>query len=415
MKRLPWSLRLYVAVVVAAGALLLSHLTARIQVPNWPEILFWGLLILLPEFLAVNLPRGGAAITVGFAIEYACILVIGPALTAWLAVFSSLVVDGFVRRVPTYKLAFNTFQFVLTVGIAGLVFQWTGGIVGSPNFGLFVIPLVLCALAYFLVNTTTISIAIGLYERTSPFRSWTANYKWMVINYLALGVFGLLMTLIYLKIGSWGAGLFLVPLLLARYVFKLYVDMREEHRQTIAALVAAVDTKDGFFAGHSHRVKNYSAAIARELGLSEAQVEMIEYAALLHDLGRVKISEAILLKPGSLTPGEWEVMKEHPVTAEQIIAPLRFLKGAAKMVRHHHETPDGTGYPNGLKGEEIPWGAHILKVADAYDAMIHDRPYRKALSTERAKEELNRCRGTKFDSRVVDSLIALLERGELEE
>ncbi len=415
MRSIPWALKLYLAAIVAAGALLLAYLTPRVEIPDWWEILFWGLMILLPEFLAVTLPRGGAAITVGFAIEYACILCLGPALTAWLAVFSSLVVDGFVRRVPAYKFAFNTFQFVLTVGLAGLVFQWTGGVAGSPNFGLFVIPLILCAITYFLVNTTTISIAIGLYERTSPFRTWTANFRWAAVNYLALGVFGLLMTLIYLKIGSWGAGFFLVPLLLARYVFKLYVDMREEHRQTIAALVAAVDTKDGFFAGHSHRVKNYSAAIARELGLSEAQVEMIEYAALLHDLGRVKISEAILLKPGSLTAEEWEVMKEHPVTAEEIIAPLRFLKGAAKMVRHHHETPDGTGYPNGLMDGEIPWGAHILKVADAYDAMIHDRPYRKALPRRKAIEELRKYSGSKFNSRVVDSLISLLTRGELAE
>lgn len=415
MKPLPWSLRLYIVAVVAAGALLLSYLTPRIEFPNWWDVLFWGLMILLPEFLSVTLPRGGAAITVGFAIEYACIITLGPALTVWLAIFGSLIIDGLIRKVPIYKFSFNTFQFILTVGLAGLVFQLTGGVVGSPDFGLFVIPLILCALTYFVVNTGTTSIAIGLHERTSPLRSWTANYRWMVVNYLGLGVFGVLMALIYLKIGSWGAALFLVPLLIARYVFKLYIDIKEEHWQTITALMSAVDAKDGYFGGHSHRVRNYASAIARDLGLPEPQVEIIEYAALLHDVGRVKISESLLLKPASLTPSEWAIMREHPATAEEIIAPLTFLKKASKIVRHHHERPNGEGYPDGLKSDETPLGAKIIKVADAYDAMTHDRPYREALSTEEAVEELQKNKGIEFHPSVVDSLLRLLQNGGIEE
>jgi putative nucleotidyltransferase with HDIG domain len=213
-----------------------------------------------------------------------------------------------------------------------------------------------------------------------------------------------------------GVALFLLPLLLARYTFKLYTDMRREHFETVRALASAIDASDPHTRGHSERVTRYSIAIAREMGLSELRVQTIEYAGLLHDMGKIGIQHEILLKPSALSEDEWALMKQHPATGARIVSDLHFLKGAKGVVRFHHERYDGKGYPDGLAGDKIPLEARIVKVADAFDAMRSDRPYRRALSLADALDELRRGSGSEFDPRVVGAFMTLVkeERIELE-
>ncbi len=164
----------------------------------------------------------------------------------------------------------------------------------------------------------------------------------------------------------------------------------------------------------SRVLTQYSVALARELRLSERRVQAIEYAGFLHDMGKIGLQHNILLKPGALTDSEWEEMKRHPETGAKIVKELHFLKGARDVVLFHHERFDGSGYPQGLAGERIPLEARIVKVADAFDAMLSDRPYRKALSLERAVEQLRQGSGTEFDPRVVGAFVGLVEQGRLD-
>ncbi len=173
---------------------------------------------------------------------------------------------------------------------------------------------------------------------------------------------------------------------------------------TLRALVTALDTRDEETQGHSMRVVHYTLKIARLMGISDGNLgKVLEYGALLHDIGKIGIPDAILRKPGKLTPDEWVVMKKHPQIGYEILHRIEFLEEASKMVLHHHENYSGNGYPKGLKGEEIPIGSRIFAVADTLDAMTSDRPYRKALSLQDVSSELNKFSGQQFDPVVVQA------------
>ncbi|MCS6801077.1 MAG: response regulator [Chloroflexota bacterium] len=184
---------------------------------------------------------------------------------------------------------------------------------------------------------------------------------------------------------------------------KAYRELQTTYFATLQALAAAIDARDPYTFGHSRRVSYYSVEIAKLMGLDPSAIEVIRRAALLHDIGKIAVSDATLRKPGPLTAAEWAEMKRHPEVGEQLIAGLAFLRESAPLIRCHHEWWDGRGYPDGLRHEEIPLGARILSVADAFDAMTSTRPYRPALSVEEARAEAHRGRHRQFDSRVVDA------------
>ncbi|MEK7858948.1 MAG: HD domain-containing phosphohydrolase [Elusimicrobiota bacterium] len=177
--------------------------------------------------------------------------------------------------------------------------------------------------------------------------------------------------------------------------------------EMVQTLARAVDSKDAYTHEHSDRARVKARRLATELQLPDQMARYVEYAALLHDIGKIGIDEAILLKPGKLTPEEYEVMKKHPIIGHQILAPVKYLGPVAQMVLYHQEWFNGQGYPEALKGEEIPLGSRIVAVIDAWDAMTSDRPYRKALGREVAISELRKGAGTQFDPRVVEAFLKL--------
>jgi response regulator RpfG family c-di-GMP phosphodiesterase len=188
-----------------------------------------------------------------------------------------------------------------------------------------------------------------------------------------------------------------------------YGQLQETYRATLEALGSALDTRDIGTESHSRRVHGYSLATAHEYGVPAADLADIAHGVLLHDIGKIGIPDAILLKPGPLTPGEWNVMRRHPEIGRRLIERIPFLRGAVPVVYHHHERWDGSGYPVGLKGEDIPLGARIFSAVDAFDAMTFDRPYSKAISFDAAKAELRRCAGSHFDPRVVEAFFRVPE------
>jgi response regulator RpfG family c-di-GMP phosphodiesterase len=188
-----------------------------------------------------------------------------------------------------------------------------------------------------------------------------------------------------------------------------YHELEETYHSTLEALGSALDTRDIGTEAHSRRVHGYALATARAYGVPPAMTRDLAHGVLLHDIGKIGIPDAILLKPGPLTPEEWRIMRTHPEIGRRLIERIPFLRGAVPIVYAHHEKWDGSGYPRGLTGEEIPLGARIFAVVDAFDAMTFDRPYSRAVPFEAAKAEIRRCAGTHFDPAVVEAFLQVPE------
>ena len=191
--------------------------------------------------------------------------------------------------------------------------------------------------------------------------------------------------------------------------YRLNLDMERTYVETIMALALAVEAKDPYSAGHSKRVGFYATKIGEQLGFDEETLRTLNDAGVLHDIGKIGIKDEILLKPTLLTAEEEKIMQQHSLIGEAIVKPVRSLHKVVALIRHHHERFDGTGYPSGLKGEEIPLGSRVLSVADSYDAMITDRPYRKRLSVEDARAELKRCAGVQHDPKIIEAFLQMLD------
>lgn len=189
-----------------------------------------------------------------------------------------------------------------------------------------------------------------------------------------------------------------------------YKELQEIYNALIHSFVNALDAKSPWTKGHSERVTQYAVSIAKELGLKHKDIENIRIAALLHDIGKIGTYDILLDKPGRLTDEEFKLVKMHPVKGEEILKPISQLGKILPIIRHHHERIDGNGYPDGLKGSEIPFCARILHVADSFDSMTADRPYRPNPGIEYAISEFKKYSGTQFDPQIVEAFLSVLEK-----
>lgn len=410
---LPFTAKLYILILGMAASGLLGYLffTAGWAEVNWYSLLLFLLLTFLAASFPVKLPNG-VVVSVSFAVAFAAILLFQPLVVVIVNVLGDLFSLRRSRNAVQYL--FNAAQLTLTSGLAALAFRLVNP--GELEFTLSyitatLIPVSLC----FLLNSSFIAFIIALTQKEQPYKVWLTNIKWSAPSFISMAPLGLFIALIYQNIGVWGLLLFFVPMMIARQSFISYLKMRQTFLATIQSLSATIDAKDPYTRDHSHRVAEYSTALARELGWSEERVGVLQHVALIHDLGKVAIPEVILKKKGKLTGVEYEQMKEHSVIGFNIIKDVKFLTGSADILKHHHERWDGSGYPDGLKGEQIPEGARILAVADAFDAMTSDRLYRKALGVLTAMQEIKECAGTQFDPRIAETFIRLFPRLELGE
>lgn len=272
------------------------------------------------------------------------------------------------------------------------------------------VPVLLLALGVFLGSAAAVEIALrsrrGFNLRQFWFLNFGRNFHHVVFTLLV----GTLVAAAYGDMGVLAFVLFTFPVLLTRDALKRSLDLRKSRLEALRALSSSVDARDRYTYDHSNRVSRLSALLAREMGYSEAIVEAIESGALLHDIGKLSMDVEILSKPGPLDAEEMAKMRLHPLESADVVSRVELFKSAVGVVRHHHERPDGSGYPAGLKTDQIPVGARILNVADAFDAMTSDRPYRKRRSTVEALEELQKGSGSEFDPVVVEYLVRLLGR-----
>jgi len=252
---------------------------------------------------------------------------------------------------------------------------------------------------------------LALAERAPVRGAWHGLFARSLAPVAVHGLAGLMMAVLWRSpYGPVAALLVLLPMYVSCWVFAQYHRERAAHQATIRALVQAVDIKDGYTRGHSERVGRASVLIARELGMHDERVEMLRFAGILHDVGKLGVPTRLLRKDGPLTPEERRVIELHPEYGHEMVRGIGFLGEARSAILHHHERLDGSGYPYGLAGTQIPEFARVVAVADAFDAMTSTRSYRRARPVPAALEELTRCAGTQFDPRMVAALVRALDR-----
>ena len=363
-------------------------------------VAFWTFLTLVASALPVPV-TAGVQVAVSTAPLMAAAVLGGPTAAAWVALIGSTDAREVRGRIPWYGTLANHAAIVLPVIVAALVIRLLAG----PSLVQELFATLIGSLVYFLINLALVSLIVvirnGLSIREFLFRAETANI-WA--NLLTLAPLSWLMVQMY-RLGWWTTLLFGLPLFTTRVAYQRFVEMREMFTQTIGALAEAVDKRDPFTSKHSQRVRLISVDIGRQMRVSAGELEALEWGGLLHDVGKIGVPDSVLIKQGKLTREERITMNAHPVLGAQIIGPVDRLAPELPVIRHHHEWYNGSGYPDRLMGDEIPKLARILHVADAFEAMTADRPYRKALSVDQALAELRKFAGVQFDPEIVDAFV----------
>ena len=409
---------IYILILSITASVLMISLFKTYSIDDYVLLVILSVLSIIAETFYILLPKVGA-ISVSFAITYSAIILTEP-LTA--CIISAVGValrfpykDGIGRvhilNDPIYKTLFNVSQYIINAGIAGITYVSINNNFNIVNFN-FYNPVAGSAalLVYILLNTLFMSVLMSILLNESFTYIWKSNFFSMMTNVVLVGLLGIMLAFAYNSYGIGGLLLFFIPLLFARYSFKLYLDMKKNYFDTMNVLVRAIEANDPYTSGHSLRVSTYSEAIAKQLGLPQSKIDTIKSAALLHDIGKIGIDKNILHKNEKLENEELEIIKSHPVIGANIIADLSYLTNIADIIRHHHERYDGKGYPDGLSYGNIPLETSILTIADSFDAMTTDRPYRGALTLEEALSEIKINAGTQFNPDIVDDAIIALRK-----
>src|SRR5689334_16876715 len=399
--------RTYLWTVIGAGAIVVLGSIYRLydqQIGNQWFIL--ATLTLISGSATVRLPSTFASISISETFVFTAVLLYGPAAGTVIVALDGLVGSYWIakRHGEIHRPLFNMAAPALSAWCSAHLFFTVAGIsplTEQPSpVAAILPPLVLFALTYFGINSWLIAFVIALQKRVDPIKVWKSSFGWLSLNYFggASVAFLLVRYNRTINLGYVGA---IIPLLLVLYfTFKAATGRVEDadrhveqlnrlYLSTIETLAMAIDAKDQVTHGHIRRVQQQATTLARHVGVhNENLLRAIEAAALLHDMGKLAVPEYILNKPGKLTAAEFDKMKLHATVGADILSAIEFPYPVVPIVRHHHENWDGTGYPAGIKGTEIPIGARILSVVDCFDALTSDRPYRPRLSDDDALEIL---------------------------
>jgi putative nucleotidyltransferase with HDIG domain len=420
----------YIATVSAVGLLVIGHcIGSLIQDPVDSQWIALALLTLFTGSMTIKVPTIAARLSVSETFVFASVLLFGTCagtITVAMEILVAIAAVGVTRKTDPQRVIFNVSSAAFSIWAASHAFYLLAGVpplsTHETELHTLLVPLAVLASTYFLLNSGLVAIALSLRRSESALSLWKSNFLGLAVNYFAGASLAGLFVSYTRTIDLFGLGV-IVPLLLVSYLtFKTSLGRIEDatkhvdqvkrlYLSTIETLATAIDAKDQVTHGHIRRVQQLALGLARETGVTDAvQLQALEAAALLHDTGKLAVPEHILNKPGKLTPGEFDKMKSHAGIGADILSSIQFPFPVVPIVRHHHENWDGTGYPDGLKGTDIPIGARILAVVDCFDALTSDRPYRRRMTTDAALKILLQRRGAMYDPLIIDTFAACLPK-----
>ena len=427
----------YVLLVFTLGVAAVAWFAPQIDTARIPGFIVVGAFAIAFGRTRIAI-YGETTVSIAMVGDFAVAFLFGPAGAVIVSPLSALVTD--IGGGAWYKRMFNIGANVLVNAAMASLAWWLMG--SHLLVSGWVVPVALTAIAvYYLMNISLVTVAVSLASRMTLRAVWREKFEWLIPHYVVFGLLGLALAVAYDAVGIAGLLAFVAPPVMMRFSLKQYIDktaenveelrranrdlqkankdvlhmaneLRETYDGTLEALVSALDARDRETKGHSLRVAKYMMEIAFHMGIDPGTDEWVDMqrGALLHDVGKIGVSDTILHKPGPLTDEEWVDMRKHPKIGHDMLKDISFLSGAAEIVMAHHERFDGKGYPNGLAADEIPLGARIFVLADTFDAMTSDRPYRRALSSDVARQEIITCSGTQFDPHCVQAFLLAFDK-----
>jgi putative nucleotidyltransferase with HDIG domain len=414
--------RALVGAVGLCGVIVVVHAVAVRWGSDIPlEWVAFSLLTFASGILTLKIPSIDALLSVSEIFAFSCVLLYGPELGAVTVTIDALLLS-LRRKHGVAFTVFNVGNLTLSVWASGTMFFLAAGVptlaVAPTSAPGLILPLGVLTASYFLINSGLTASIVAAEAGRRPLKVWREHFMPLAPTYAA-GASVALLLVVALQQVHFSVIALILPLLLISYLTmrssfgrledsKRHVDkLNRMYLSTVETLATAIDAKDEVTHGHIRRVQIAAVGLAHEIGITdELMLQAIEAAALLHDTGKIAVPEHILNKPGKLTPAEFEKMKLHAPIGAEILSSIDFPYPVVPIVRHHHENWNGTGYPDGLRGTDIPIGARILSVVDCFDALTSDRPYRSRMTNEAAIAILMERRGTMYDPAIVDAFIA---------
>lgn len=406
----------YITAITFSSILLLAFLIKTYDVSDKILLIVFSILCVIAETFLIPMPKIGA-VSVSYALTFSAILLTDPltvsVISAVGVAFRCPYIEGrgrvHILNNPISKTLFNVSQYIIISGIGGIIYKFFDSIynVGFEFFN----PLAsaLSLVIYLLLNSVFMAKLMSIILNKKMIDIWKNSILGLLYNIVLVSLLGIVIAFSYDSYGAGGIVLFFIPLMFARYTFKLYIDMRKNYFETINVLINTIEASDPYTCGHSKRVSEYAENIARKLSMPQGKIDIIKSAALLHDIGKIGIDKKILNKSGSLDNDEFSTIKTHAEIGATIIADLSYLTNISDIIKHHHERNDGRGYPDGLTHDNIPLETSILTIADSFDAMTTNRPYRPSMSLEEALNQIKQNSGSQFNPDIVDLAVLALK------
>ncbi|MEG1257305.1 HD-GYP domain-containing protein [Clostridium sp.] len=422
MKGLPSKQKFFLITVymITVTLLILSMSSGVISfnIYNYGAIILFIALTFFTESFTVAVKN--ISFSTSFAITLASYILFGP--------FNCIVitVSGFLCRIikvgdnkyqhifntPIYGTAFNCCALILPLVMGNYFYNFFGGTFNISDIYINILPIIIFALIYLVVNVLIISRLMSIMTDKKFLFCFGNNFRLGILNSIVMIPIGVFVAIIYYKYTYLGMVSIVFPIALIRYTLILYSNSKSQFIETVEVLMNAVEARDRYTEGHSRRVAEISTKIAKELKYNQWQIDQLNVAAMLHDVGKIGISDNILNKPGKLTDEEFNTIKQHPQIGLNIIKEIKNINYVHQIVRNHHERYDGKGYPDGKKGDELPLNVYIVQLADTVDAMVSDRPYRKGLPMNVVMDEIEKYSGTQFHPKIAEVYLNILKRDE---